>query len=48
MLKKIKFGDGYFVEDNGAIYSLKSGTLKLLKPLTAGYGGYEKVRLYVS
>ena len=46
MLKKIKFGDGYFVEDNGAIYSLKSGTLKLLKPLTAGYGGYEKVRLY--
>lgn len=46
MIVPIKGYNGYFVGDDGVVYSGKKGTLYPLRPLLGGHGGYEKVRLY--
>lgn len=46
MLVAIPFGNGYFVNENGEVFSYKNDGLKKLKPITNGHKGYAKVRLY--
>ena len=45
-LKEVEYTSGYFVSDDGQVFSNKSGELKPLRPMTKGHGGYEKVRFY--
>lgn len=46
MLAAIPFGNGYFVSENGEVFSYKNGDLKKLKLISNGHKGYVKVRLY--
>lgn len=46
MLVPIPFGNGYFVNENGEVFSYKNGKIKKLKYITNGHKGYKKVRLY--
>lgn len=45
-IRKIKFGDHYFVSSEGEVFSDCKGRLAKLKPILSGHGGYSKVRLY--
>ena len=40
MLVAIPFGNGYFVNENGEVFSYKNDGLKKLKPITNGHKGY--------
>ena len=43
-MKQIENFDGYFVDEQGNVYSNKSGTIKKLKPFT-DRNGYKEIRL---
>lgn len=45
-VKKIPYGTGYYVSEDGCVYSERKGRVQKLIPITNGHGGYEKVRLY--
>ena len=46
-IKTLDFNKRYCVDTDGNVYRiLKNGSLKKIKPITNGHGGYEKVRLY--
>ena len=45
-LRKIKYGEYYYVSNIGNVYSLYKGKKRKLSPLQTGHYGYEKVRLY--
>lgn len=45
-MKKIPYGNGYYVSTDGCVYSKRRGRIRKLTPLTGGHGGYEKVRIY--
>ena len=40
MLVAIPFGNGYFVNENGEVFSYKNDGLKKLKPITNWHKGY--------
>lgn len=45
-VRKIEFGDHYYISSDGKVFSRYRGKTIQLKPILAGHQGYSKVRLY--